>query len=150
MNIYWDGKNNDAYGDGYIPDALYNWINTDLSGSTKYKILLGHEPMYPKSRHVGDSLDADKTNRNKLQALLVSKSVKIFIGAHTHYATVNTVGGVYHVDAGVSGQKTVDGEDPYSSFIYTHIDNSGKLVLTWKHDNSNSWSNPTVKTYTMN
>ncbi len=150
MDEYWDGKNNDAYGDGYVPDALYDWISKDLSGTTKYKILLGHEPMYPKSRHVGDSLDADKANRDKLQALLVSKSVKIFIGAHTHYATVNTVGGVYHVDAGVSGQKTGDGEDPFASFIYTHIDNNGKLVLTWKHDNSNSWSNPTVKTYTIN
>ena len=156
MNEYWDGANNDAYWKyggkegGYIPTALSNWLYTDLSKTSNWKIVVGHEPLYPKKRHVGDSLDANTANRDKLQNLFVSKNVDVFVGAHTHYATVNTVGGVYHVDAGVSGQKTVDGEDPYASFFYTHIDNNGKLVLTWKHDNSNSWSNPTVKTYTIN
>ncbi len=147
MNEYWDGKTNDAYGSGYVPDALYNWMSTDLSGATNYKIVLGHEPLYPKKRHVGDSLDANTANRNKLQNLFVSKDVKVFVGAHTHYATVNTVGGVYHVDAGISGQKTVDGEDPYASIFYTHT-TENNLVLTWKHENP-TWSTPKIATYTI-
>ncbi|MCX9082161.1 MAG: metallophosphoesterase, partial [Candidatus Methanoperedens sp.] len=147
MNEYWDGKTNDAYGNGYVPDALYNWMSTDLSGTTNYKIVVGHEPLYPTKRHLGDSLDANKANRDKLQNLFVSKDVKIFIGAHTHYATVNTVDGVYHVNAGVSGQKTKDGEDPYASIIYTYT-TENSLVLTWKHENP-TWSTPKIATYTI-
>ncbi|PWB51736.1 MAG: hypothetical protein C3F06_10005 [Candidatus Methanoperedenaceae archaeon] len=147
MNEYWDGKNNDAYGNGYVPDALYNWMSTDLSGTANYKIVLGHEPLYPTKRHVGDSLDANKANRDKLQNLFVSKDVKIFIGAHTHYAAVNTVDGVYHVNAGVSGRKTVDGEDPYASITYTYT-TENSLVLTWKHENP-TWSTPKIETYTI-
>src|SRR4030067_3867695 len=120
INEYWNGANNDAwfkYGNGeggYIPDALYNWISNDLSrASNPWKIVVGHEPLYPRSRHVGDSLDKDPANRNKLQDLFVSQNVAVFVGAHTHFATVNTVGVGIHVDAGVSGQKTMNGEDPY-------------------------------------
>ena len=147
MNEYWDGKTNDAYGSGYVPEALYNWMNTDLSSTTNYKIVLGHEPLYPKKRHVGDSLDANTANRDKLQNLFVSQKVSVFVGAHTHYATVNTVGGVYHVDAGISGKKTVDGEDPYASIFYTHT-TENNLVLTWKHENP-TWTTPKIATYTI-
>ena len=147
MNEYWDGRTNDAYGGGYVPDALYNWMSTDLSGTTNYKIVVGHEPLYPTKRHLGDSLDANTANRDKLQDLFVSKDVKVFIGAHTHYATVNTVDGVYHVNAGVSGQKTKDGEDPYASITYTHT-TENSLLLTWKHENP-TWSTPKVTTYTI-
>jgi predicted phosphodiesterase len=153
MNEYWDGKTNDAYWKyggiegGYIPTALSNWLDKDLSNTTNWKIVVGHEPLYPKSRHVGDSLDKDVTNRNNLQNLFVSKKVSVFIGAHTHYATVNAVGGVYHVDAGISGQKTVDGEDPYASIFYTYT-TANNLVLTWKHENP-TWSTPRIATYTI-
>jgi len=155
MNEYWNGASNDAwfkYGNGeggYIPDALYNWISNDLSNTSKpWKIVVGHEPLYPRSRHVGDSLDKDPANRNKLQDLFVSRNVTVFVGAHTHFATVNTVGGVYHVDAGVSGQKTVDGEDPYASITYTHIDAANDLILTWKHENP-TWNSPITRSYTI-
>ncbi len=155
VNEYWNGANNDAwfkYGNGeggYIPDALYNWIRNDLSETPQpWKIVVGHEPLYPRTRHVGDSLDKDPANRNKLQNLFVSQKVSVFVGAHTHYATVNTVGGVYHVDAGVSGQKPVDGEDPFASIVYTHIDAANDLVLTWKHENP-TWNSPTTESYTI-
>ena len=75
-------------------------MSTDLSNTSDWKIVVGHDPLYPKSRHVGDSLDKDAANRDKLQDLFVSKNVSIFVGGHTHYASVNTVDGVYHVDAG--------------------------------------------------
>ncbi|MFH1127232.1 MAG: hypothetical protein V1718_03950, partial [archaeon] len=149
---YWDGANNDAYWKyggtegGYIPTALFNWLNTDLSGTTSCKVVVGHEPLYPKSRHVGDSLDKDVTNRNNLQNLFVSQKVAVFVGAHTHYATVNDHDGVWHVDAGVSGAKTTDGEDPYASIFYTHA-SGNNLIITWTHENP-AWSSPEVTTYT--
>ena len=103
--------------------------------------------MYPKSRHVGDSLDADTTNRDNFEKLLVAQGVSIFVAAHTHYATVNLHDSVYHVDAGISGAKTVDGEDPYASITYT-VSTPNSLTLTWKHENP-TWSNPKVTTYTI-
>jgi predicted phosphodiesterase len=151
-NQYWNGTNNDAWfkyknsDGGYIPDALYNWINNDLSKSSqRWKIVVGHEPLYPKSRHIGDSLDKDPANRDKLQNLFISQKVAVFVGAHTHFAAVNLQDSVYHVDAGVSGQKTIDGEDPYASIFYTHT-NADNLILTWKHENP-TWATPETKTY---
>jgi predicted phosphodiesterase len=155
INEYWNGASNDAwfkYGNGeggYIPDTLYNWISNDISKTSQpWKIVVGHEPLYPRSRHVGDSLDKDPANRNKLQNLFVSQNVAVFVGAHTHFAAVNTVGGVYHVDAGVSGQKPVDGEDPFASIVYTHIDAANDLILTWKHENP-TWNSPATQSYTI-
>ena len=151
-NQYWNGTTNDSwfkyneYDGGYIPDALYNWISNDLSKtSQKWKIVVGHEPLYPKSRHIGNSLDKDPANRDNLQNLFVSQKVAVFVGAHTHYANVNLQSGVYHVDTGVSGQKTIAGEDPYASIFYTHT-SADNLILTWKHENP-TWTTPETTTY---
>ena len=153
MNIYWDGKNNDAYwkyggsDGGWIAPQLYNWVKSDLSSTSSWKVVIGHEPLYPKKRHVGDSLDADKANRDNFEKMLVSQGVSIFVGAHTHYASVNLHDTVYHVDAGISGAKTVDGEDPYASITYT-VSTPNSLILTWKHENP-TWNNPKITTYTI-
>jgi len=47
----------------------------------------GHEPLYPGKRHIGDSLDEDKVNRDELENLFVSKNVSAYIGAHTHFSS---------------------------------------------------------------
>ncbi len=154
LNIYWNELNDDAWfkyggGDGgYVGTKLMNWLNNDLTNTSNWKIVLVHEPMYPLKRHVGNSLDKDTTNRNNLQTTFINQNVQIFIAAHTHYATINKKDTVYHVDAGISGQKTVDGEDPYASIIYTNSTNN-TLTLTWKHENP-TWSIPSVETYIIN
>lgn len=150
INEYWNEAGNDAwfkYGSregGFIGPKLMTWIDTDLSNTTKWKVVLGHEPLYPKTRHVGDSLDKDTVNRNALQNLFISKNVSVFVGAHTHYTTINKYGSVYHADGGISGQKTVDGEDPYASIHTT----PNSLILTWKHENP-TWSTPKIISYTI-
>lgn len=147
INEYWDGKNNDSIGKGVIADLLQDWINKNLAASAPAcKVVLGHEPLYPKNRHVGESLDANPANRNRLQASFVANKVGVFVGAHTHYAVVNTYENVIHIDTGVSGDKVTDGEDPYASIFYTHVDATGKMILTWKKENGTSWS--TGGTYT--
>lgn len=153
VNVYWDGHSNPfslslGSGGGFITDPLQAWINSDLGTTNKFKVVVLHEPLYPKKRHVGDSLDSDTTNRDRLQQSFIDDNVKVLVAAHTHYATVNSYGGVYHVDAGISGAKTSDGEDPYASITYT-VANSTSMVLTWKHENP-SWSNPKVMSYIIN
>ena len=155
INEYWDGANNDAYfkyggGDGgYIPQKLYDWINTDLTSSKSWKIMIGHEPLYPYRNHVGDSLDRDKTNRDQFQNLMVTKNVPIFVGGHTHYSGITLHDTVYHADCGNCGsQAGGSGKDDFASIIYTHTDQSNNLILTWIYENPTWDTSKTVK-YTI-
>jgi predicted phosphodiesterase len=153
MNEYWDGATDDSYlkyssnDGGYVPDALYNWMSTDLSNTSDWKIIVGHDPLYPVSRHVGNSLDADKANRNKLQALFVSKNVSIFFGGHTHIAGVQIIDGVYHVSTGVIGSGAGGSGDEFASISYAYS-TANNLTLTWKHEDPN-WNSPTTESYTI-
>jgi predicted phosphodiesterase len=152
MNEYWDGEKNDAWvgggsSGGYVGTALYNWISNDLSKTSDWKVVVGHEPLYPTGRHVGNSLDSDKANRDKLQALFVSEKVSVFVSGHTHSASVVKHDTVYHVSAGVTGAKKTDSIDKFQSLIYTFT-TTDNLVLTWKHENP-TWSTPKIETYTI-
>lgn len=170
LNEYWDGNNNgvcdwktpsgginaddscfkynDADG-GYIPEALFNWLENDLDRNTKkWTIVTGHEPLYPGKRHVGDSLDKDKENRDKLEKLFVSKNVSAFIGAHTHNSGVVTKDNIFHIDAGVCGIQTLLGSgDSFASIIYTTVDPDGHFKIiharenpTWMNSKNNIYS----------
>lgn len=151
MNEYWNGATDDSYlkysstDGGYIPDALYDWMNTDLSKTSDWKIVVGHDPLYPVSKHVGNSLDANKANRDKLQALFVSKNVNIFLGGHAHNAGVQNVGGVYHANTGVIGPGAGgSGSDEVASISYTYT-TANNLILTIKQEDP-TWSTPKTLT----
>ena len=153
MNEYWDGATDDSYGNGYIQDALYNWISNDLSETTNYKIVVGHDPLYPVGRHVNDSLDANITNRDNLQELFVSKNVDLFIGGHTHNAGLQNISGVFHANSGTSGSgpnpagyDSLGPEDNFASILYTYTNDTGSLLLTWKHENL-TWDTPVSTSY---
>lgn len=154
INEYWNGLKNDAYfkyggGDGgYIHQLLYDWIKTDLTASRlQWKIVIGHEPLYPWGNHSGNSLDKDKANRDKFQALLVSMGIPIFVAGHTHFAGVEKHDTVYHSNCGnTGGQAGGSGQDDFASIIYTHVDDKGNLILTWTRENP-TWTNPKVTAY---
>jgi len=126
LNEYWDGDSDPACawyipdgrantGDacfkystddgGFIPDALFTWLENDLNANTRnWTVVVGHEPLYPQgTNHVGNSLDEDATNRDRLQNLFISKDVTAFIGAHTHQSNLTTIDTIIHADAGVVG-----------------------------------------------
>jgi len=152
MNEYWNGETDDSYlkysstDGGYVPDPLYDWMSTDLSKTSDWKIVVGHDPLYPESKHVGNSLDANKDNRDKLQALFESENVDLFIGGHTHKAGVQNIGGVYHANTGVIGPGA-DG-DGVASISYTYT-NENSLILTIKQEDP-TWSTPkTLATKTI-
>lgn len=165
LNQYWDGGTNgtcDWYvpsgglnsddgcmkyssGDGgFIPDALYSWIENDLNSNTKsWTIVVGHEPLYPWGRHIGDSLDHNTTNRNKLENLFVSKNVTAFIGGHTHVSGIKTVDNAFNANVGVIGDNvgTEPGGDNFSTIIYTYVNTTGHFVIEEKYENK-TWDNP--------
>lgn len=155
MNEYWNGATDDSYlkysstDGGYVPDALYDWISTDLSKTSDWKIVVGHDPLYPESKHVGNSLDANKANRDKLQALFESENVDLFIGGHTHNAGVQNVGGVYHVNTGVIGPGADGSGDRVASISYTYTTENSLILIIKQEDPT--WSTPkTLVTKTIN
>jgi predicted phosphodiesterase len=166
LNEYWDGNNNgvcdwlvpkgginsdescfkyDNVSDGgFIPDALFTWLENDLNDNTKnWTIVVGHEPMYPQKRHIGDSLDKNLTNRNRLESILTKNNVAAYVGAHTHFSNVTTINGIFHVDGGVSGVYTspIGKGDPFASIIYTTVNSSGYFELTHARENP-TWTTP--------
>jgi len=133
---------------GYIPDPLYTWLEADLTASTKpYKIVIGHEPLYADPTNSGYSLDKDVVNRDKLQALFVSKGVSSFIGGHTHKEGILQVDGIYHINTGSAGSNAITASRP-SSIVYTQ-DTPNGLVITLKSENP-TWTTPLITTYTVN
>jgi hypothetical protein len=165
LNEYWDGDNNGACNwfipkgglnsddgcfkydnvsdGGFIPDALFTWLENDLNGNTKnWTIVVGHEPLYPQKRHIGDSLDENLTNRDRLESLFIKHNVIAYVGAHTHFSNMTKINGIFHVDGGVSGVYTSIGKgDPFASIIYTTVNSSGYFKLTHVHENP-TWATP--------
>ena len=80
--------------------AQYNWLNTDLTNSTKlWKIIVLHQPGW--SCNGGHSNDT--TVQNTIQPLCVSKGVSIVLAGHNHYYSRAVVSGVHHITAGNGG-----------------------------------------------
>jgi len=95
LNQYWDGgttegtgtstSGNDTATNGRVVSELRTWLDNDLSATTKDHIFVfGHEPAFPQYRHVGDSLDANPTERDAFWALLESHDVDAYMCGHTH------------------------------------------------------------------
>jgi hypothetical protein len=111
---------------GCVNAAGYDWVKSLIEappGSIEHIFVALHDPAFPRVRHVGDSFDACKTDRDKFWKLLVANKAKVravFVG-HTHsYYRMQVAdpastcanssscypqesGGIYQVDAGAAG-----------------------------------------------
>ena len=109
-NCYWDGTattGHDYVTDGDAPKELRDWIEADLSASSKpHKFVFIHEPPYPEVRHVGDSLDKYPANRDSLVVMLDRNGVEALFVGHDHYYHHDVssehplLGDVHQVDSG--------------------------------------------------
>jgi len=127
---------------GAVDQAMFDWLNASTKAESGYKIVIAHDPMYPTAKHIGNSLDADITMRNKLQAMFEANKVNAFIGGHVHVSTVQIIGGVFHICSGVIGPGAPDGTyDSFATINYIFIDGSGQLILQRTQDVDNSWLN---------
>jgi|GEM_PF-2490781 len=137
LNEYWNGGTNEGSGtstsgsdtaaSGDIVPALYNWLAADLASCTKpFIFVVGHEPAFPFYRHVGDSLDAHKANRNAFWDLLETESVTAYICGHTHYYSahqgdVSGIGSVWQFCAGNAGNDEGDGQTFLSVIVDSNV-----------------------------
>ena len=125
LNEYWNGGTSEGSGtslsgsdtatDGDIVPELYDWLAADLAANTKpFVFVFGHEPAFPYTRHVGDSLDKYETHRDDFWALLECAGVDAYFNGHTHYYSKhqgdkNHVGNVWQLDVGNAGWDYGDG-----------------------------------------
>lgn len=66
------------------PDQL-NWLNKDLAANTKENtFIFYHEPAFPMSYKIGQSLDFDKGERDALWTLLDKYNVTAVFNGHEH------------------------------------------------------------------
>lgn len=112
-------------------------MNTNTKNWT---IVVGHEPLYPWGRHIGDSLDENITNRNRLENLFISKNVTVFMGGHTHVAGIRIIDNIFHANAGVICDNIANG-DNFASIIYAYVNETGYFNLEWKYENP-TWGSP--------
>jgi len=138
LNYYVDYKNvriisvnsyhlydNDLGKWGCLNSKAIEWINSVISSATHvdHVFVAMHEPSFPRHRHVGDSFDECKEDRDAFWDMLVShyRKVKAILVGHTHYyyrmrikdprsAEANNPseypdqeGGVYQIDCGACG-----------------------------------------------
>ena len=131
LNEYYDGLS-DTGTDGDINSSIYNWLDNDLTASSKpVKFVIGHEPAYPlpdeesgRLRHEDDSLNSHETNRNSFWNLLASHSVKAYICGHTHNYSTEKTGGVWQIDTGHSRGTADTGARSTFMMFYIMSDNT--------------------------
>ena len=123
-------------GDGEVDENLQVWLQADLNATEQdHVFVFGHEPAFPRHRHIGDSLDQFPDSRNAFwNMLVIDPRVRAYFCGHTHYYSRMRVldpttigqsgypdqeGGVYQVDCGAAGHSLSDGR---MTIIFTQVE----------------------------
>ncbi|MCK5146889.1 metallophosphoesterase [bacterium] len=155
---------------GEVDEDLLAWLQQDLNATDQdHVFVFGHEPAFPRGRHMGDALDQYPETRNAFwKMLLKDPRVRAYFCGHTHYysrmrvldpANVgssgfpNEPGGLYQIDTGNIGNAEGDG---LLTLVYTHIKEDSvlfraistpRLDTTWTV--TSQWSIPGTRRYDL-
>jgi 3',5'-cyclic-AMP phosphodiesterase len=73
-----------------------NWLEKDLSANKKENtFVFFHEPAYPVSSKIGESLDTDPSERNALWKILEKYNVTAVFNGHEHIVSRRKIDGIY-------------------------------------------------------
>lgn len=73
-----------------------DWLKKDLqSNSKELTFVFFHEPAYPVSSKIDESLDVNKKDRDALWDLLISEKVTAVFSGHEHIASRKKIKGLY-------------------------------------------------------
>jgi predicted phosphodiesterase len=131
LNLYYNGYSDRGRGtDADVCDALYEWLEQDLTNTNKpIKLVFGHEPAFPKPdkdcgriRHAGVCLDEYPAHRDRFWELLKSHDVVAYVCGHTHGHSAIKVDGVWQIEVGHSQGKN-DTRAP-STFMIVEVKNN--------------------------
>ena len=131
LNEYFNGTA-DKGADGDIVPELLKWLDADLAANAQpMTFVFGHEPAFPSSRHVGNSLDAHPANRDAFWNTLVKYHVPAFFSGHTHYYYQELHQGVYQICDGNVGKGTIEKHQTYLDVI---VGPDQAQVKVWQND----------------
>lgn len=73
-----------------------SWLETDLSKNKKENVFVFfHEPAYPVSSKIGESLDVNPSERDALWNILKKHNVTAVFSGHEHIHSRRNIGGIY-------------------------------------------------------
>ena len=94
--VYYFDKNNTRFymlnsnhpgEDHIISDTQLNWIKANTNPVIKHNFYFFHEPAYPTGSHVGNSLDLNKLQRDKLWEIIANAENPMVFCGHEHNYT---------------------------------------------------------------
>jgi hypothetical protein len=139
LNLYWNGATglgSDVATKGDIVPALLAWLEQDLAATTKpFVFVFGHEPAFPRHRHLKDSLNAHPENRDAFWLLLSRHGVQTYICGHIHHYWKERKAGVWQISDGNAGHGAGPG---YQSYLEVNVGVAGAEVRVWKSAGHNS------------
>jgi len=156
--------------EGEVDPVSQIWLQQDLNNSNKdHVFVFGHEPAFPRFRHIGDALNQFPETRNAFwNILMIDPRIRAYFCGHTHYyyrmqvadpSSVGTTGfpnqdgGVYQVDAGAMGHSLSDGN---LTLVYVHVENDSvrfrtvtSLIDTIQWQVNDEWSINNLSRFSM-
>ncbi len=85
----------------------WEWLKKVLGGTTKWKIVAIHNPLYTGSKD-RDRFEKDRAMRDKLHAFLKAQGVKVVLQGHNHYYAHCEYDGVHYLTLGSGGCNLTD------------------------------------------
>lgn len=113
-----------------ITGEQFKWLEGVLANSKeKNKFVFIHHPLYTDTeqgigRHVGSSLDKFPEDRDRLQALFVTRKVTMVFAGHEHFYLRKTIDGIPHVITGGGGAPLYakDEDGGFYHYIFVTVD----------------------------
>ena len=150
LNEYWNGKTepgSDVATDGDIVPALRQWLEADLAANQKpFTFVFGHEPAFPRYRHVGDSLDEHPANRDAFWNVLKKYDVRAFISGHVHFYYQELHDGVYQICDGTAGSGRGEKRQTYLDVV---VGPDQAKIKVWQSDSPGSKAWHLTETITL-
>lgn len=130
-----------------------NWLEKDLTANTKENtFVFFHEPAYPVSSKINESLDVNKNDRDALWTLFKSHNVTAVFSGHEHIMSRRNIDGMYQFVVGNTESFDHDAPKPgvaeyaYRGHHYAivSVKGTGVTVNVYKVDGSllNSFAIP--------
>lgn len=112
-----------------------DWLEEDLKKNQKENIFVFfHEPAYPVSSKINESLDVNPTGRNALWTILKNYQVTAVFNGHEHIASRRQVDGIYQFVVGNTDSFDHDAPKPgiaeysYKGHHYAIVSVNGKEI----------------------
>lgn len=104
------------------------WLEQDLAKSaSKNNFVFVHEPAYPTGSKIGEGLDVNKNNRDKLWQILERRNVTAVFSGHEHIHSRKKIGGTYQFIFG--NTETFNHNMPASGMVeYAYTGNHFGLI----------------------